>query len=249
MDAYETTIYTAVLITGVVTGCIIIYFAVSVFRQQRKHIRLQRHYFLDEISLLEKERTRIARDLHDELAPILSVTKFQVSSIRAASETEESKINKVNGNLELVMNRLGQIAVNLTPGMMVHKGLRFALEDFFRDLEEISTLRIAFLYQVQKEPDPQISIHVYRIVQEVVYNSVKHSGASELTVHLKERFDKLYILCKDNGKGFDQDRELEREKGLGLRSVKSRTGMLGGKLRCSSTEGLGTEYFFELPLK
>ena len=76
MDARETKIYIAIIITAVVLGLIILYFALSIVRQQRRNISLQKALILAEIATLEKERSRIAADLHDDLGPVLSVIKF-----------------------------------------------------------------------------------------------------------------------------------------------------------------------------
>jgi signal transduction histidine kinase len=99
MGAYETSIYHAILITAIVLGCVIVYFAVSVFRQQRKYIRLQRQYFTDEINLLEKDRTRIARDLHDEVGPLLSLTKSHIAELEGTDEKENVHIGKATEHL------------------------------------------------------------------------------------------------------------------------------------------------------
>lgn len=247
MDAYETTIYTAVLITGVILGFIILFFALSVFRHQRKHIEMQRLYFLNEINLLEKERTRIARDLHDEIGPLLSLTKYQVNGIHGLDEKQLKQIDKTNENLQMIIELLGNIAINLTPGILIKKGLRAALEGFISDYSEMVFAETRFLYEVNQEIPSPVAIHLYRIIQELVHNAVKHSKATRLELHFKERDQRLYIFYRDNGIGFSTN-ETE-SNGIGLRSLKSRTGMLGGRMRCTSKPGEGTEYFIEIPLK
>jgi two-component system NarL family sensor kinase len=257
MDAYEATIYNAIIITVMVLGCIIIYFGVSVFRTQRKHIEIQRKNFLNEANLLEKERTRIARDLHDELGPLLSITRINLNNVPANTEQEARLLNKACNNINSLAERLGQIATNLTPSSLIKKGLHFALKDFIMDVEDVvrkdrtktEMLRFEFIYQVEAEISAETSIHIFRLVQEIVHNTIKHSKGDHLLIHLKQRRLKLYLYCKDNGVGFPVKETLEKQKGIGLQSLQSRTGMLGGKMNVKSFSGEGTSYFFEIPLQ
>lgn len=248
MGAYETSIYHAILITGFVLGFVIIYFAFSVFKQQKKYIKMQRQYFTDEINLLEKERTRMARDLHDEVGPLLSLTKSHINEIKTNTGAESFHIEKANENLNRLMGKMEQIALNLTPSSLVKKGLAFTLEKFFSDLQEACSLKFDFVFEVKKDIGPETSIHLYRIVQEITHNTMKHAHAGELRVHFKERGRKLYVFCKDDGTGFDTDKGSEKGQGLGLGSLESRTALLKGKIQCTSTSKYGTEYFFEFPL-
>lgn len=244
MHAFETTIYYAILISSIVLGIVFGYFTITIFRTQRRHYKALQARFLAEINLLENERTRIARDLHDELGPLLSVIRIQTS---VTNETAHDELReKACQNIDYVTERLGGIARNLTPGQLINKGLDVALQDFFDQYREVSPIRMVFRYEVKSFIDTDTGLHVYRMIQELVHNSVKHSGASEIDVHLKERKKKLYILCKDNGKGMGHEMPAHQDKGIGLESLRSRTEMLGGKIHFHSTGG--TEYFFEIPL-
>ena len=247
MDAHETSLYTAVLIAGLVIICLTVYFALSVIWHHRKHSRLQRQNFFDEISLLEKERTRVARDLHDELAPLLSLTRFQIAGIKTRDAAETEPLQKANSNLERVMLRLGEIAVNLNASVLVRKGFRFALADFFLEVEALSPLKIQFLYDAVHEVPVEMGIHLYRIVQEVVHNALKHSGATLMDVQVTEQSDKLFLYLGDNGRGFCYEQSARDSAGIGLRSIRSRTGMLGGQFECLSALRNGTSYFLEFP--
>lgn len=245
MGTHETSIYTAILTTALVLGCIIVYFAVSVFKQQRKYINLQRKYFLDEVNLLEKEKMRIAHDLHDEVGPLLGLSKTHVQQLEPREESEAKHIQKVNEHLDKVMERMGQIAINITPGSLFKKGLRFSIEQFLDDLREAYGLAIVFKYDVDSSIDPTQSIHIYRIVQEIAHNTVKHSGAKTLQVQLKERKQRLYLFCRDDGKGFTS---AMNDEGHGRGSIRNRCEILYGKMKFSSDTKMGTEYFFEFPL-
>lgn len=247
MDTYETSIYTAILTTVLVLGCIIVYFALSVFRQQRKYINLQRGYFLDEVNLLEKEKMRIARDLHDEVGPLLSLSKSHIQQLKPANETEALHIQRISENLDRVLKRMGQIAINITPGSLFKKGLRFSIEQFLDDLRDAYEIAIIFRYDVKTAVDINRSLHIYRIVQEIAHNTVKHSGARTLEVQLKERKQRLYLFCHDDGRGFSPQTPGEGG-GHGSGSIRNRCEILFGKMKFRSDAKSGTEYFFEFPL-
>src|SRR5688500_15662821 len=109
MDPYQTKIYTAVLITSVVLGVIIGYFIISMIRQQRRTLQLQRMNILAEINAIEKERTRMAQDLHDELGPTLTVIKFEVDSAEAKSEEDRELLQKASGQLNDAVAKIREI--------------------------------------------------------------------------------------------------------------------------------------------
>jgi signal transduction histidine kinase len=248
MDAYETKLFIAILVAGALIVTMAFYFAFSAIRHQRRFVQLQRSYFLQELSLLENERRRIARDLHDELGPLLSVTKMLTSDLYVPREKDVHNLAKVNQHLEQIMHTLGEIFLNLTPAVLLKKGLDFALRDFIEDVEHASSIRIHYRYSVTTPIPSTVSIHLYRIIREVVHNCVKHSEAGEVAVDLQEEKGRLVICCYDNGKGFAIEERMQASTGYGLRSIRNRTEMLGGTIRYQSGPGNGTHYFFKFPL-
>lgn len=247
MGTHETTIYNAILVSCLTMGCIIGYFVLSLFRQQRRYVREQRVHFAREINSVETERGRMSRDLHDSAAPLLSFIKAHVNEINAGSEEDRFHIEKANEMMDQLMRQLKEIASNLSPSSLVKKGLGYALEDFFSDTRMAFSLPVVFTCEIKQELPPAVAIHLYRIVMEITQNAIKHARASQLTIHLKEKKQKLYLWCRDDGIGFNAE-EADKGKGLGLASLKSRTELLDGKLRCTSKPNYGTEYFFEFPL-
>jgi signal transduction histidine kinase len=206
-------------------------------------------HFANEINSVENERSRISRDLHDSAAPLLGFSKAHVNEVNAASEEDRAHIEKANEAMDRLMRQMKDIATNLSPSSLSRKGLHYALEDFFEDCRQAFSLPIVFVYEVSRGIPQEAAIHLYRIVQEITHNTIKHSKAKKLRVHFKEKKQKLYLLCKDDGIGFDPEQVDERSKSLGLVSLKSRTELLKGKLRCKSKLKYGTEYFFEFPFE
>jgi two-component system, NarL family, sensor kinase len=247
MDAPETTIYNAVLITSGALGCIIVYFALSVFYHKRRYVEMQRKYFFNEVEVLERERQRIAQDLHDELGPVLSVARMQVETIETLNEKGEGLKTKVSRNVNSVIERLGGIAANLSPKVLARRGLKTAVEAFVDSLEGPRVPRIRFQYAVYSSLSMDFSLQIYRIVQELLHNAVKHSDATNVEISIRESDRGIQLYYKDNGKGFDYAAQVG--KGMGLMSLKGRTIMAGGQFHLVSKPGLGTTYFFDLPKK
>jgi signal transduction histidine kinase len=247
MDTNETRIFTAVLIAAIVIGGFIIYFTWIMLRNHRRHFRMLKRNFLLEIDILERERTRIAHDLHDELGPLLMVTRIQIESAQGASEEDRQYLEKAIENIDKLNERFGGIARNLTPRVIVSKGLETALSDYFEQYGSVSSIQMKLDYHIRSSIFINTSLQIYRIIQELVHNTVKHSGATELFVQLFERKRKIYLYYKDNGKGIQND-SAEKSDGLGLSSLQNRAAMLGGTMNYNSFKETGAEYFFEIPL-
>ena len=249
MDANETQIYYSVLITGILLGGIILYFGFAVIRYQSRRLGQQRGYFLTEIDLLEKDRTRIAHDLHDELGPLLTVAQFHIRSFSDDPQRGLKHLEDADRNIQQILEKLGAIARGLTPRSLHMKGLYFALKDFIEQLQFWGKIPVYFEYEVESPIPSNIGIHIYRIVQELLHNALKHSEAAKICVIIREKKRTICIFCRDNGKGFSVSKVRDRAEGIGLRSLKSRTAMVSGKMHCYSSPGRGTEYLFEIPLK
>jgi signal transduction histidine kinase len=93
------------------------------------------------------------------------------------------------------------------------------------------------------------SIHLYRVIQETVHNCIKHARASKLEIIIEQKGNVIQILCRDNGKGFNYDQVTKDATGIGLRSLKNRTELMGGKMYVESKPMKGTAFLFEIPVK
>ncbi len=248
MDASETKIFTAILITSIVLGMIIAFFIVSLIRHQRKNQKLYKSKILAEITTLENERARIASDLHDELGPILSAVKFKINSLDIHSSGDQLILDKSNKNIDEIISRMREISNDLLPNTLLRKGLITAMEESVEDLKKSNKLEIKFTYQQAVDIPKEKTVNIYRILQEIIHNTLKHAQAIELRIELKQEKQRLVILTEDNGRGFDYNQQSRENTGLGLRNLLSRTEVLGGNMYIESRSGKGTKYTFEIPL-
>ena len=248
MDTQETKVYLAALIAAGVLGIILIYFIITMIRQQRITQRLNREKIEAEILTLEKERQRIASDLHDDLGPILSAIKFNINSVESRSGEDTELVRKASAHVDETIQRIRQIAFNLMPNTLTRKGLVAATEELISKIMESLPLKIS--YQLKPIPDisQQKSINLFRMVQEIIQNTVKHAGASELYITLDVKDKKIVLTTEDNGIGFDYEKVNDLNKGLGLRNLSSRAEIMNGIIAVETGPGKGVKYKFEIPV-
>jgi signal transduction histidine kinase len=247
MGPQEARIYTAVLLTSLVLGVIIIFFVASIIRQQRRNLELHRQNILAEITTLEKERARMAHDLHDELAPMLAAIKLKINSFDLHDETDKKEMVRTNDHIDSLLKRIREITFDLLPNSLLRKGLVGATHEFVEVISKHSPIEIHFKSEPIGNLSEEKTVNLYRILQEVVYNTVKHSGATVLQISISSQKGKVVLATKDNGKGFDYDKTLNESNGIGLRSLKSRVEIMNGEFFIESKKGKGTSYIFQIP--
>jgi signal transduction histidine kinase len=194
------------------------------------------------ISAQEKERKRIAQDLHDEVGAMLSVVKLNVGRIEKKSEEAVAKGLAVETKtyLDEVITQVRRISRSLLPPSLEKLGLFFALEELANWVNKSEQLKIVcWKSGEQFRFDPKKELAVFRIIQELLNNAIKHSGAG--TIYIKSRFspnNKLMISVTDNGKGFKIEEKMVT--GLGLKNLESRTQLIGANFKLKSVPGKGT---------
>lgn len=193
-------------------------------------------------SLLEgesAERARLSRDLHDGLGGMLSVAKLKIAKMKGNLTIPEENVASLNSAIDLLDNsimELRRVAHNLMPESLMKYGLNAALADFC-----LSTGNVTYhFYGDDRRPDEKTEIAAYRIVNELVNNSLKHSGAKNINVQLIIDVNRTHLIVEDDGKGFDLS-VVEANGGTGIKNIRSRVTSLGGKLEMITSPGNGTE--------
>lgn len=246
MNAKEASFYTAIIIVCAVVGVIIVYFIVSIIRQQRRTVRLYKQSLLTEITTLERERSRMASDLHDEVGPMLSAIKLRMAGFDI-SEDDEEELEKTNEQIDRLIKRMREISFDLMPTSLTRRGFATALNEFIDFCSKKSSLKINFKFSEIQLTDAQ-AVNLYRIAQEIIHNTMKHAEASELLIEMRREKDQIVLATRENGKGFNYDEKSGEAKGLGLQNLLRRTEIIGGKMFFESQKGKGTTYIFEIPI-
>lgn len=197
----------------------------------------------------EKERSRMARDLHDGLGGLLSSAKLHFSNIQTEN-TDLKQSEDFRKALELLDNTSSEarkIAHNLMPEALVKFGLLDALRDFCNNISESNSLVIDFQsYKLKKRLPESMEIMVYRIVQELMNNIVKHAKATDAIVQLMQNEQILFLTVEDNGIGFDNNK-VEKD-GAGMGNIKSRVDFLNGTFEIDSKQNEGTAININIPI-
>ena len=247
MDATETKIYEGILIACVVIGFILLFFIVLFIRQQHINRRLRKKSMLNEIAGLEKDRARIAADLHDELGPILSFVKMCISSFELPDEYDREQRQKAKDQIDNAIKRIRGISNDLMPDTLITKGLIMGLREYIGFLSQVNDIRFTFEAPDHIEMPEDKSVNIYRIIQELLYNAIKHAKASEIEIEIIKKRSILVLKVADNGTGFDYKQKVAERKGIGLRSLANRTRLGDGKMFVKSGPSIGSVFLFEMP--
>ena len=202
----------------------------------------------------EKERQRIARDLHDTSLQNLThlVHKVELSSLYIDEDPVKAKLElaTIEKGIRKVIEEIRNSIFDLRPMSVDDLGLRETIEKLISVLNQDMQFRIETdideISVTQSDPNTYVLfISMYRLVQECVQNAIKHSGGNKIIVKLKDYGNTYQIGVQDNGTGFDLESALKKEKHFGLSVIKERVLFLGGKLNIDSQHGTSIE--IEIP--
>lgn len=196
----------------------------------------------------EQERGRLARDLHDGLGGLLSGTKLQLSSLEPhKSESIEKEISKSITQIDGAVEELRRVAHNLMPDLLMKYGLEVAIQEFASRMSntslDIHTEFISYTNSIAEEKQ----LILYRIIQELVNNAIKHADTSEIIIQISEEENVLNLTVEDNGKGFDP-MSLDVRKTAGFHNIESRVQFLKGTMNITSEQNIGTSIELQIPI-
>jgi PAS domain S-box-containing protein len=203
-------------------------------------------------SIREAERKQIARDLHDELGQFLTAVKMDVTWLNRKMPDERKELIKRSESTIKVINEaitsVQRISSELRPPVLDNLGLFEAIRSYAADYQKRTKIKVS-LELPSHEPDmaPDLSITVYRIIQEAMTNTARHAQAKNLNLIIRENNNILEIELQDNGIGIPEEK-LTASDSYGLISMRERTQRWNGKFRISRTEEQGTTLNIRLPL-
>ncbi|MBQ7359451.1 MAG: sensor histidine kinase [Lachnospiraceae bacterium] len=205
------------------------------------------------LDIQEKERQRIARDLHDTSLQNLAhlVHKIELSSLFIDQDPLRAKLElaSINKNLREVIDEIRETIFDLRPMSFDDLGLKESFERLFFKLKQSNTsIDISYDIEDIKCNNDLILMTIFRVVQECCSNAIKHSGGNLLSVSMKQKEDYYEISIEDNGVGFDiEETKHMKQNHFGLKVMKERVELLGGKVLMKSIKGQGTKVIFEIP--
>jgi signal transduction histidine kinase len=230
-------------IIAVVTG--ILLRTRTIRARQQEERRATRALFDGE----QAERIRIARDLHDSIGQMLAVTKMRLSTPPSPNIPEQQAFN--NATAEIVDKTIAEVRAishNLIPEDLTFGTVR-ALENLIRRMADGGSIAVSMNIADEVRAhkfNQQFSLSLYRVVQEVLSNMIKHSGASEIRLSMTQNDGNIILDLSDNGMGFDTS-TIDASKGIGWKNVFARVKLLNGSVDLHSERISGTRIQISLP--
>ena len=196
----------------------------------------------------EKERSRIAKDLHDGLGPILATLNMYLEWLHEKGRVDQHPdiLNLSMTSVTEAIITLKNISNNLSPHMLEKFGLTSALTAFVERIKKISTVKFKIDSNLKERLPLIMEISIYRIITECINNTLKHSSSTEITIKLTMADNCLNFIYADNGQGFDVKSALELQSGMGLHNIQNRIKTLGGKIIIRSIKNIGKEISAEV---
>jgi signal transduction histidine kinase len=256
------------LIISLVAGCILLLFVALLFYKNSKNknrLLLQTEKLhQQQLSEMEKERkleaaqsvmkgqenerSRLARDLHDGVGGLLSGVKLSMSHMKGnvfLTEENAQSFNNVISQLDQSIAELRRVSHNMMPEALIKYGLKEALENYCENLNVSGSINVKLqTYGMEKRMDQNTEIVLYRIIQELLNNVIKHADAKNVLIQLAVENDRFNLTVEDDGKGFDLKAN-ENPAGAGLANIKARAEYLNGTVDIVSAKGEGTSVNIE----
>jgi PAS domain S-box-containing protein len=198
----------------------------------------------------EQERERFAKNLHDDLGPLLSSLKMYINSLSTSSAQNKLEyiITQLNEVVKEAIQTTKEVSNDLSPHILMNYGLIAAIDNFLRKVP--STIEIRFANKLHSERYTiSIENSFYRIVKELINNTLKHAEASLIEIRLEEHGNSLYLVYSDNGKGYDMKNNApDLSSGMGISNIISRALSLNGNYEFQTSPGNGFMFKFNIPL-
>ncbi|WP_304233546.1 sensor histidine kinase [Jiulongibacter sediminis] len=263
-DAISILIATAVLFLMAVAliGFIVFYQRKQFNLQLKQQAELQeieaatqRQLLKNSLEVQEAERRKISKDLHDDIGGLLSATKLSIQSLGRNLKDSPEVLAQAESTKELVTEALAQVrslSKDLTPRTLENFGLVDALYEFADKMNHASETNINLSIhglESKDRVDSGIELTLYRVVQELVNNALKHAKANHIDFKLDKKSNLITLEYKDDGVGFNyEETKNDINSGLGLDNIISRVNVINGSCQFASSSGNGTQVDIEIPI-
>ena len=221
-------------------------FIKQIFNIQQKYDQLRKEKESEVLSAIvkteEKERIRFAKELHDGLGPLLSSVKMSMSTIRKqiSNGANFTIIENTDKLIDESILTIKEISNNISPHILNNFGLRKALYSFITKVQNSNNISIILNSNLEeKRYDYTIEVIFYRVICELISNTLKHASARKITIDLFEDRGELLLEYRDDGTGFSPEKIEKTSQGMGLVNIKSRISSLNGSYQVTSYKGKG----------
>ncbi len=229
----------------------VIAFSWLLIRTYYRNKFLRQKAMMEKEIAIEQERTKMARELHDGLGSMLSGIKHSFAAMTKEFELNDKQELLFHANVEKLnesIKELRNISHNMASDSLLKYGLENSLRDYCSNASLNSGIPVSFTALNTKDLNinEEKSIHIFRIIQELFQNIMKHSAAKNVVVQISNNNNQLYITVEDDGKGFDMS-AIKKQDGIGLKNIETRIKLLKGNLDYQTSPGGGTSVLMTIP--
>lgn len=222
-------------------------YIVVIINDVTERIQVQKEIAKAIIDTQERERSIIGKELHDNVNQLLTTAKLCVQNICYYPEQREIFADKTAEIIQKCIDEIRSLSKELITPTLTDLGFQSSIHELVSTFKELNQFSIELHYDLNESLlNKDLRLSVYRVLQELFNNTVKHAGATRVDVIIQARKDYLRVVYADNGKGFDATAP---GKGLGLTNIKSRVAVHKGKVRIISSEGEGAKALIIFPLE
>jgi two-component system sensor histidine kinase DegS len=194
----------------------------------------------------EKERQRIANDLHDDLGGLMATVKLHFNALKDKDSPE--LYDKTNNLIEEAYQKVRSVAHAKNSGVIAKQGLLKAVQNMADKVSVSNTINIEVLdHGLDHRLENSLELTLFRVIQELVTNVIKHAQGTEITIHLTNHDDSINIMVEDNGIGFNPKQITKTNAGMGISSIDKRVAHLDGTLTIESEKNKGTTVIIDIP--
>ncbi|QBZ99081.1 tetratricopeptide repeat-containing sensor histidine kinase [Flavobacterium sangjuense] len=199
----------------------------------------------------EKERIKIANDLHDNLGSLLATLKLNFQNLKKQdvnNDDADNLFNKTDELIEEAYQKVRTIAHTKNAGVIANQGLLPAVRNIAKKMNIPGKLTVEVIpFGLEERLENALEVTIFRMIQELLTNAIKHANATEISIHLTQHDDSLNIIIEDNGDGFNY-KKIDKKEGMGLTNIEKKVEQMGGVFTIDSKEKRGTSILIDIPL-
>ena len=195
----------------------------------------------------EKERQRIANDLHDDLGGLMATVKLHFNALKDKQTPE--LYTKTNQLIDEAYDKVRTVAHAKNSGVIAKQGLLKAVQQMADKVSASNKITISVIdHGLDDRLENSLELTIFRIIQELITNVIKHANATEANIHITNHENSLNIMVEDNGKGFKANQITKTKKGMGISSIDKRVAYLDGTMTIESEHNQGTTIIIDIPI-
>ncbi len=195
----------------------------------------------------EKERQKVANELHDDLGSLMATVKLHFDNVKV--DKKDPAMKNAQHLLEKAYQKIRGMAHAKNSGVMANQGLLPAVQKMARTISETNALQVTVEdFGLTDRMENSLELTLFRILQELVANIIKHAGATKASIQFTQHEDQLNIIVEDNGKGFEMGKVKTTANGMGLTTIEKRIEHLEGSFTVDSVPGKGTSILIDIPV-